>query len=376
MDVSDTAPNDGSSTPLVLLHGWLDSRHTWDLVLPHHLSSHHRIIAVTFRGWGDASHDGTYSIDAYATDVIDLLESLSLSVPAVLVGHSMGTLVATAVAARAPDRVAGLILVGAAATMRPEHVLDPSDGTTCADIATMCHGWVTDGVDEDVLKSFQLDDLTPFVKDDSTPQPFADQVMVETLKADARAYGECWQSMLDENHTAELATIDTKVLIVWGSEDGIFVMKDQVALEEALCKADVWRVTVDGGPHGVLWTHAPKVADAMVDFLAAVTDSVDPKYPLMLKRGIPLNAVRQALARDFPMSAVQNALVRDELDSSTMDDNAILRNALARAERVKEEESRDPFTKYHKMLKMGLPMNAVKNAMVRDGRDPSICDGL
>mmetsp|Transcript_62440 Transcript_62440/g.73040 ORF Transcript_62440/g.73040 Transcript_62440/m.73040 type:complete len:285 (+) Transcript_62440:186-1040(+) len=275
MDVSDSAPNDGSSTPLVFLHGWLDSRHTWDLVLPHHISSHHRIISVTFRGWGDASHDGTYSIDAYATDVIGLLESLSLSVPAVLVGHSMGTLVATAVAARAPDRVAGLILVGAAATMRPEHVLDPSDGTTCADIATMCHGWVTDGVDEDVLKSFQLDELTPFVKDGSTPQTFADQVMIETLKADARAYGECWQSMLDENHTTELATINTKVLILWGSNDVIFVEEDQIALQAALCNADVWRVTVDGASHGVLWTHAPKVAAAMVDFLAAVTDRID-----------------------------------------------------------------------------------------------------
>lgn len=32
------------------------------------------------------------------------------------------------------------------------------------------------------------------------------------------------------------------------------------------------------------------------------------------------------------------------------------------------------FTKYWKMLKMGLPMGAAKQACVRDGKDPSIMD--
>ena len=35
----------------------------------------------------------------------------------------------------------------------------------------------------------------------------------------------------------------------------------------------------------------------------------------------------------------------------------------------------DPeFSKYYKMLKMGLPMGAVKNALQRDGKDPAIMD--
>ena len=35
----------------------------------------------------------------------------------------------------------------------------------------------------------------------------------------------------------------------------------------------------------------------------------------------------------------------------------------------------DPdYQKYFKMLKMGLPIGAVKNALVRDGKDPSIMD--
>lgn len=35
----------------------------------------------------------------------------------------------------------------------------------------------------------------------------------------------------------------------------------------------------------------------------------------------------------------------------------------------------DPeYTKYFKMLKMGLPMGAVKNALQRDEKDPSVSD--
>ena len=147
MDISDSAPKDidgSGGTPLVLLHGWLDSRRSWDLVVEH-LAAERRVVAVTFRGWGDAANEGTYSIDACAEDVVALLDSMSIK-SAVLAGHSMGTLVATAVAARAPDRVAALVLAGATAKIRPEHVLDPSDGTASADIAP------TDvpGLDDDV----------------------------------------------------------------------------------------------------------------------------------------------------------------------------------------------------------------------------------
>ena len=87
----------------------------------------------------------------------------------------------------------------------------------------MCQGWTTTCVDEAVLRSFQLDDLKPFVEAGTTPKAFADQVMVETLKADVRAHGECWQSMLDEDHSAELAEVALPVLIVWGTADGVFV---------------------------------------------------------------------------------------------------------------------------------------------------------
>merc|ERR1711862_372009 len=46
----------------------------------------------------------------------------------------------------------------------------------------------------------------------------------------------------------------------------------------------------------------------------------------------------------------------------------------------KEEDNGPPlkedpdYIKYFKMLKMGLPIGAVKNALVRDGKDPAVMD--
>ena len=90
----------------------------------------------------------------------------------------------------------------------------------------------------------------------------------------------------------------------------------------------------------------------------------DPKYTKYFKM----------LKMGLPMGAVKNALQRDGLDPNIMDGD--------HSKPVESEESSgvplkdDPkYTKYFKMLKMGLPMGAVKNAMERDGLDPDIMDG-
>ena len=91
------------------------------------------------------------------------------------------------------------------------------------------------------------------------------------------------------------------------------------------------------------------------------------KYFKMLKMGLPIDAVK-------------NALQRDDKDPSILDldPNKSIQSQLKSGE---EEVDRgtplkdDPeYTRYFKMMKMGLPMGAVKNALQKDGKDPSIVD--
>ena len=80
--------------------------------------------------------------------------------------------------------------------------------------------------------------------------------------------------------------------------------------------------------------------------------------------------------------AVKNALVRDGKDPGILDldPNKSVKSQLGGGAAVEEKDTGIPlkddpeFTKYFKMEKMGLPRDAVKNALVRDGKDPSIID--
>jgi pimeloyl-ACP methyl ester carboxylesterase len=102
---------EGPSTgpPLVLLHG-VTTR--WQTFLPamSGLMARYHIYALDLRGHGRSSWTpGAYSIDDDAADVIRLLRTC-VPAPAVVLGWSLGGMVATLVAAQAPDLVHAVVL--------------------------------------------------------------------------------------------------------------------------------------------------------------------------------------------------------------------------------------------------------------------------
>ena len=104
----------GSGAPaLVCLHGLVDDRTIWERVgAP--LAQHYRVIRMDQRGHGESGAPaGPYAREDLAADVVALLDGLDIE-RAVLVGHSMGGIVAMTTALGHPDRVAGLVLIGTA----------------------------------------------------------------------------------------------------------------------------------------------------------------------------------------------------------------------------------------------------------------------
>lgn len=87
---------------LVLIHGITDSRQMWYPLLPD-LAANHFVLAIDLRGHGQSDTDDGYDPISYAADVVDTAAALGLS-DAVVVGHSLGGVVASAFAAIAPCR--------------------------------------------------------------------------------------------------------------------------------------------------------------------------------------------------------------------------------------------------------------------------------
>ncbi|MBB3601108.1 pimeloyl-ACP methyl ester carboxylesterase [Mycolicibacterium sp. BK556] len=102
----------GTGPALVLLHGMAASWQWWLENIPA-LAQHHRVIAVDLPGCGHSEPlPAPAEISTHAGTVLNLLAQLGID-EATVVGHSMGGLVAIAMAGAATDRVRGLILVDA-----------------------------------------------------------------------------------------------------------------------------------------------------------------------------------------------------------------------------------------------------------------------
>jgi pimeloyl-ACP methyl ester carboxylesterase len=105
----DVAPENGPT--IVLLHG-ISASWKWFAHLFPALSQRYRILAVDLPGFGGSSFSRHHlTFDGLADSVVDVCDALDVDAPIVL-GHSMGSMVATRVAVRHPDRLGSLIITG------------------------------------------------------------------------------------------------------------------------------------------------------------------------------------------------------------------------------------------------------------------------
>jgi pimeloyl-ACP methyl ester carboxylesterase len=89
----------GSGSPMLCLHGFMDTWRTWELVLPK-LERRHDVLALTLPGHaGGPSINGTANTDAIVDAVERAMDEAGLSL-AHLVGNSLGGYVAFQLAAR------------------------------------------------------------------------------------------------------------------------------------------------------------------------------------------------------------------------------------------------------------------------------------
>lgn len=107
MHVEIDGPPDGVA--VVFLHGVTSSGKAWGW-LPETMTRGRRIVRLDLRGHGRSDHaPGTYDLARYGGDLVAVLREVTAR-PAVLVGHSLGGVVAWWLAQNHPELVAAALL--------------------------------------------------------------------------------------------------------------------------------------------------------------------------------------------------------------------------------------------------------------------------
>lgn len=96
---------------VVLVHGGGAHARWWDHIGPFLTAGGHRVIAVDLSGHGDSGRRAQYDFDTWAREVVEVTAHAELTGPPIIVGHSMGGLIALRLAVHSSERIGGVIAI-------------------------------------------------------------------------------------------------------------------------------------------------------------------------------------------------------------------------------------------------------------------------
>lgn len=258
----------GTGQPVVLIHGYPLDGASWELQSRELIAAGYRVITYDRRGFGRSSKVGIgYDYDTFAADLNTVLETLDLR-DVILVGFSMGTgELARYVARYGHDRVAKLAFL---ASLEP-FLLQADDNPT----------GVPQAVFDGILAAAKKDRYAWFGQFYQDFYNLADNL---GSRISQQVVDASWTTAIGSAPVAAYAVVPTWIedfrtdvaavraagkptLILHGTADNILPI-DATGRPFHAAFPEASYVEVEGAPHGLLWTHAAEVNDALLAFVA------------------------------------------------------------------------------------------------------------
>jgi len=263
-DINIHFEDHGSGPPVVFVHGFLLGGQSFEKQEAALLEAGYRVVTYDRRGFGSSSRPSVgYEFDTFVSDLENVLVELELH-DVTLVGFSIGAgEVIRHVGTFGSERVVGAVLL---APLPPLLVKagDAPDG-----IGRLLDRWI-EWISADRpewIKRF-LDDYYNIdvlgghrVSDQAWQQSF---IVASTSSATGTL--ECVNACF-EDFRRDLSRIHVPCLIVQGDQDRIFPAElSGNRVSEHV--ENIRTISVAGGPHAIIWTHAEHVNTALLEFLA------------------------------------------------------------------------------------------------------------
>lgn len=223
----------------LLIHGWSSSWYAMSPLLDS--LKRYRCVAVDLPGYGDSPRlPARVTIDAYVDLIVALMRKLT-DRPALLIGHSMGGMIATTIAGRSPELIERMVLLCPTITGR----LSTQINLSILPITTLERFEVAGRV---------IGALEPYLSGITDrlmrPVSFADRSGIaqqdyERIRFDVRRVGqgkvraECYWAMRAHDLTDALDRVTTPTLVVWGLEDNTVPLRDASLIAEKWPRANL-----------------------------------------------------------------------------------------------------------------------------------------
>ena len=245
----------GEGPALVLVHGFTDTSRSYSLMAPH--LAGRRLVIPDLRGHGASpAGAGGFSPADFAADVAGLIRTLRLERP-VLVGHSLGSMVAIETAAGHPDLLGGLVVL--AGTLRPEF----------ADEHPMVTG--VGGLVDPISSADPFYDYWHACEAEVSPV-FLRMVAQEASTMPAALWRAILEQVRRTDLTASARALRVKTLIIGGGRDPLFDATHQQRLRDAIPGAAFF--SADHCGHNPHWEDPALVARTIVAHFEARTRAI------------------------------------------------------------------------------------------------------
>jgi non-heme chloroperoxidase len=243
----------GAGAPVVLVHGYPLAGDSWEKQISVLLEEGHRVITYDRRGSGRSSRPSSgYDWDTLASDLNVLMTTLDLHQTAI-VGHSVGT----------GDVMRYLSTYGSRRVSRAALVAPLSMRTVAAPLPKLGE---TEKADRYAELSCVIDDY--YNVDVLLGSRVSPEVIRYSWDAGITASPEVakhFAAAIRSDFGSDLERIDIPVLIVSAGADRLLPAgEDTLAFTHLPL---LRRVSVPDAPHGLLWTHADDVNEALLHFI-------------------------------------------------------------------------------------------------------------
>jgi pimeloyl-ACP methyl ester carboxylesterase len=258
--------DEGSGTPVILLHGFPDTGDVWRKQVPALVEQGFRAIVPDMRGRGRSSKPDAvsdYRLSSIVRDVTGILDALRIE-RAHVVGHDWGAGVAWLVAALAPERVDRLVAISVGA---PGAAARPT-------LEAFQKGWyrllfLFEGVAEEVIQRddwylFRLflagaQDTDAYVK--TLSEPGALTPALNWYRANLPV-----QALFGRSGGPQIPMVKADTLGIWSTGD-LYLTEDAMTRSEQRVQGR-WRYEQLGGSHWVPIDQPDRLNRLLLEFLS------------------------------------------------------------------------------------------------------------